>query len=246
MAITSKQRKEVELLIYKVMDILDPTEQNKTWYMNKFKGMTNDQFYEYFKQEFPLKFQMRTFEIEPKMDQITKALDTIHVPLMEKLYMPFLYADNKGRPVKTNYDAMVVYVPIKKMKQFLAKKNSMSINIDERNMKNGRLINKDKNGNMSDREMECLAVMGLPNTMREFSTYRADAMRAKDAFYATISEKNMVSLKDVEVSKQDSIARNTFNAYLIGAGMASNLIMTGYYLPHTVDKRAENRIHRES
>lgn len=83
MAITSKQRKEVELLIYKVMDILDPTEQNKTWYMNKFKGMTNDQFYEYFKQEFPLKFQMRAFEIEPKMDQITKALDTIHVPLME-------------------------------------------------------------------------------------------------------------------------------------------------------------------
>ena len=44
------------------MDILDPTEQNKTWYMNKFKGMTNDQFYEYFKQEFPLKFQMRAFE----------------------------------------------------------------------------------------------------------------------------------------------------------------------------------------
>ena len=94
--------------------------------------------------------------------------------------------------------------------------------------------------------MECLAVMGLPNTMREFSTYRADAMRAKDAFYATISEKNMVSLKDVEVSKQDSIARNTFNAYLIGAGIASNLIMTGYYLPHTVDKKTENRIHRES
>lgn len=56
----------------------------------------------------------------------------------------------------------------------------------------------------------------------------------------------MVSLKDVEVSKQDSIARNTFNAYLIGAGIASNLIMTGYYLPHTVDKRTENRIHRES
>lgn len=42
---------------------------------------------------------------------------------------------------------------------------------------------------MSDREMECLAVMGLPNTMREFSTYRADAMRAKDAFYATIQKR---------------------------------------------------------
>lgn len=244
--ITPKQRKAAETLIYKIMDILDKTESNKQWYMNKFKKMSNDQFYEFFKQEFPLKFQMRVFEIEPKMDQIDKALKYLKVPMMEKLYMPFLYTDSKGNPVKTNYEAMVIYVPIKKMKQFLSKKNSMSINIDERNMKTGRLISKDKNGNMTDREMECLAVMGLPNTMREFSTYRADAMRAKDEFYSTITEKNMVSLKDVDVSKEDSISRNTLNTYLLGAGMASNLIMTGYYLPITLDRRNEKRIHREN
>ena len=175
-----KARKEVENLIYKIMDILDPTNANSSWYKKKFASMSDNQFYEYFKQDFPLKFQMKLFDIEPKMYQIEKAAKTLNVPLMEKVYLPFIYTSNDGKPVKSNYEALVVYAPLKKMKQFLAKKNSMSINTDERNMKSGRLINKDKNGNTSDREMECLAVMGLSNTMRELATYRADTVKAKD------------------------------------------------------------------
>ena len=162
--------------------------------------------------------------------------------------MPFIYTDKDGRPVKTNYEALVVYVPLKKMKQFLAKKNSMSINTDDRNMKSGRLINKDKNGNTSDREMECLAVMSLPYTMREMSTYRADTVKAKDEFYSTIAEKHMVSLNDVEVAKTDSMARNTLNVYLIGAGVMSNLITVkdSYMLPYTADVKNSNKVRRES
>lgn len=243
--ITSKQRNEVETAIYQIMDILDPTHANTQWYMEKFSGMSNDQFYEYFKQDFPIKFQMKLFEIEPKMDQIMKCSEKLKVPIMEKLYMPFIYEDNNGNPVKTNYEAMVVYVPIKKMKQFLSKKNSMSISINERNMKSGRLIFKDKNGNMSDREMECLAVMGLPDTMREFSTYRADSMRAKNEFYGTISDKGMVSLDDIDVKKDDSISRNTLSTYLLGAGVYSNIILFNYMLPTTMDNRDEVRIHRK-
>lgn len=243
-----KARKEVENLIYKIMDILDPSEANSSWYKKKFASMSDKQFYQYFEQDFPLKFQMKLFDIEPKMYQIEKAAKTLNVPLMEKVYLPFIYTDDKGDPVKTNYEALVIYAPLKKMKQFLAKKNSMSINTDERNMKSGRLINKDKNGNTSDREMECLAVMGLPNTMREMSTYRADTVKAKDEFYSTIAEKNMVSLKDVEVAKDDSTARNTLNVYLIGAGVMSNLITVGnsYMLPYTADVRNSNKVRRES
>lgn len=243
-----KARKEVENLIYKTMDTLDPTESNSSWYKKKFAKMTDAQFVDYFKAEFPLKFQMKLFDIEPKMYQIENAAKSLGVPIMEKLYMPFIYTDKDGRPVKTNYEALVVYVPLKKMKQFLAKKNSMSINTDDRNMKSGRLINKDKNGNTSDREMECLAVMSLPYTMREMSTYRADTVKAKDEFYSTIAEKNMVSLNDVEVAKTDSMARNTLNVYLIGAGVMSNLIAIkdSYMLPYTVDNRSINKVRRES
>lgn len=242
MAFTKKTREQVELLIYKIMDTLDPTEQNSNWYKEKFAKMSDAQFLDFFKQEFPIKFQMKVFEIEPTMDKIYTAANALKVPIMEDLYMPFLYEDSNGKAVKTNYPALVIYCPIKKMKQFLSKKNSMSINITERNWKTGRLINKDKNGNTSDREMECLAVMGLPNTMREMSTYRADSMRAKTEFYATINEKNMVSLKDVDVSKDDSISRNTLNAYLLGSHINSNLINIGDYLSRTLEDKDKSRI----
>ena len=243
MAITKKQRKDVEMMIYKVMDLLDPTEQNSNWYKAKFKNMNDKQFEEYFKQVWPIKFQARAFEIEPKMDQICRALDFLHVPLMEDLYMPFLYKNKDNEPVKTNYPALVIYVPMRKMQQFISKKNSMSVDIDDRNMKTGRLINRDKNGNMSDREMECLAVMGLDKTLREFATYRGDSMKAKTEFYSTINDKNMVSLDDVDVAVTDSISRNTLNAYLIGAHINTNLINIGNYSPLTL--KDKHRIKRE-
>lgn len=246
MAITKKQRHDVEMLIYKVMDTLDPTEQNSAWYKEKFRNMNDDQFYKFFQQEFPIKFQMKVFEIEPNLEQMYAVMDNIlHVPVMENVNLPFLYRNKDGKPVGTNYKATVVYVPMKKMKQFLAKKNSMSINIDERNMKTGRLFGADKNGNTSDREFECMAVMGLEKTMKEFSTYRADTVNAKNEFYNTIATKGMVSLDDVDVSVDDSISRNTLNAYLIGAGINTNLINIGNYLPGTVKGKEAVKIKRQ-
>lgn len=85
--------------------------------------------------------------------------------------------------------------------------------------------------------MEALAVMGMENTMRELSTFRADTVKAKNEFYATIAAKNMVSLKDVFVEKDDSIARNTLNVYLIGAHINSNLINVGDYTPQTLKNK---------
>ena len=85
----NKARREVETLIYKTMDILDPTELNSAWYKEKFSKMSDKEFFDFFNQEFSLKFQMKLFEVEPKMEQIEKAAKFIKVPLMEYLYMPY-------------------------------------------------------------------------------------------------------------------------------------------------------------
>ena len=241
----NKARKEVELLIYKEMDILDPTESNSGWYKKKFAKMTDEEFIEFFKQDFPLKFQTRIFEIEPKMDQIVKALDNINVPLTEKITLPFLYKSKDGKAASTLYEALTIYVPIKKEKQFIAKKNSMSTNISNRDMKTGLLMNQDKNGNTSDREMECLAVMDCPKTMDELSTYRADAMNAKAEFYNNINVTGMVKQQDVSVSKDDSLSRNIINTYLIGAHINSNLLNEGNFLPYTLNQK-EKKTEREA
>ena len=240
----NKARREVETLIYRTMDILDPTESNSGFYKEKFAKMNDKQFYDFFNQEFSLKFQMKLFDIEPKMDTIEKAAKFLNVPLMEYLHMPYLYEDEKGNSVRTNYETLVVYVPIKKMKQFISKKNNMSLNIDDRNLKTGRLMNQDKSGQTSDREFECLVVMDCPKTMREMATYRADTVKAKEEFYNEISTKGMVSLDDVSVDREDSIGRKTLAIYFLGAGVYTNLLGDTYYLPYTLRKK-DNAVKRE-
>lgn len=231
-----KKRKEVEEMVYKVMDLLDPTKQNSQFYKAKFAKMNDKQFMNFFSQDFPLKFQTRLFEIEPSMKQISDTLDFIHVPMIEQMNLPFEYRAKDGTPVKSD-DALILYVPIRKVKQFLSKKNSMSTNISNRDMKSGLLQTVDKNGNTSDREMESLAVMGLDASMKELATYRADSMNAKDEFYSMINTTGMVRQSDVDVETSDSLARNELNVYLLGAGLNSNLINEGNYLRHTLTSR---------
>ena len=239
-----KKRKEVEELVYKVMDILDPTQQNSQFYKAKFAKMNDKQFIKFFSQDFPLKFQIRLFEIEPTMKQISDALDYIHIPMIEQMNLPFEYRSKDGTPVKSD-DALILYVPIRKVKQFLSKKNSMSTNISNRDMKSCLLQTVDKNGNTSDREMESLAVMGLDASMKELATYRADSMNAKDEFYSMINTTGMVRQSDVDVETSDSLARNELNVYLLGAGLNSNLINEGNYLRHTLTSRGR-KTERES
>lgn len=230
-----KSRLKVEEKIYKVMDILDTTGQNTEYYKTKFASMSDKEFYEFFDQDFPLKFQTKVFEIDPKITQITKALDTIGVPVEEKVTMPFLYKNKDGVPVKTQ-PVLVVYLPLKRLKQMVIKKTGFSVDISKRDYRTGLLIDTDKNGNSTDREFESLAVLGLDNTMKELATVRADAMSAKSEFYNQINTTGMVSLKDVDIKNSDSIARNLISAYLLGAHIQSNLINTDYLLPRTIQK----------
>lgn len=238
-----KARKEIETKIYKVMDILDPTQQNSSWYKKKFAKMNDKEFIDFFKQDFSLKFQFKLFEIEPKIDKISDALDAINVPMMEKVNMPFLYRNKDGVPVKSD-EALVVYTHVKRVKQFISKKNSNSTDITTRNMKDGLLLSVDKNGNTSDREFESLAVMGLKNTIKELATYRADSMNAKNEFYTNINMEGMVRMSDVDVKTADSLARNNLNVYLIGAGINSNLVNEGNYTPRTLSLK-QSRTTRE-
>ena len=238
-----KKRKECEEIVYKVMDILDPSGENSSFYKKKFAKLNDKEFIKFFEQDFPLKFQTKLFEIEPNMDQIDKALKFIGVPMMEKINMPFLYENKDGVPVKSE-DTLTVYVSLKKMKQFVSKKNSNSTNISSRDMKSGLLISIDKNGNTSDREFEALAVLSADNTMKELSTFRADAMEAKSEFYSIINTTGIVRLDDVKLDTKDSLARNYLNVWLLGAGINSNLINDGDYIPRTIDDK-ELKINRK-
>ena len=132
MANIKQARQKVEARIYKVMDKLDPTGQNTEYYKKKFGSMNDKQFYDFFKQDFPLKFQTKVFEIDPKIEDIIDALESIlKVPVTEEITLPFLYTNRDGKPVKSK-KVLVVYLPLKRMKQMVQKKTGYSVNIAKR------------------------------------------------------------------------------------------------------------------
>lgn len=239
----NKSRQKAEELVYKVMDELDHTGSNSEYYKALFAKMSDEDFMKFCKKDLPFRFHTKPFEIEPTMDDCKKALNVINVPLMEKVALRHLYENSEGKPVMSP-EALVVYIHIKKMKQFITKKNAMSTGIDERDMKTGLLISFDKNGKTSDREMESLVVLGLDETMKELSTWRADSMDAKSIAYQNINITGKISEKDIPNKNEDSLARNNLNVHLLGAMLNSNILNIDYILPKTL-KNKQRSVVRE-
>lgn len=231
-------RQKAEELIYKVMDTLDKEGYNSSYYKTLFAKMSDTQFMEFCKRNLPFRFHTKPFVIEPKMYDIEDALKILGVPLLEKVALPYLYVDKNGNPVWSK-ECMVIYIHVKKMKQFITKKNSTPTGIDNRDMKSGLLVSFDKGGKCSDREMEALAVMGLDATMEEMSTYRADYMDAKSAAYQTISTLGILSRDDIDIAETDSISKNTLNAYMVASLLNTNIINQDYLLPKTIADRKQ-------
>lgn len=231
-----KKRQEVEILVYKVMDALDPTGTNSTHYKEKFSNMSDAQFTKFLKTTFPFRFYSKPFEIEPTMTNIKNAADILGIPLTEKVSLPYLYKDKNGNPVKTK-ECAVLYTNTKKMKQFVTKKNGMSLDIDNRDMRTGLLNGVDKNGKMSDREFESLIINGNDETIKEFSRFRADAMEQKSQALNTINLTGTLSLSDLKSESDEVLSRNMLDAYFIGAQLKTNLISDTYQLNSTIKGR---------
>lgn len=238
------RRKKAEERIYEIMDIMDKTGANTAYYKEKFSKMSDTEFMNWAAKPLPIRFHTKPFEIEPNMSDIEDALNTLGTPLLEKVALPYLYVNKNGEPVWSK-EAMVVYIHIKKMKQFITKKNSTPLSIENRDMKTGLLVSHDKGGKTSDREMEALVVMGMDATMKEMSTFRADYMDAKSIAYQTITTTGKLSQKDVPLENEDSLSKNLLNAYMIGSLLNTNMLNVDYLLPATIENK-QRKVTRET
>lgn len=239
----NKKRMEVEKLIYDTLDAVDKTHTNSDYYKELFAGMNNDQFYKFAQRRLPFRFHQEIFKVEPKMYEIIDGFKVLDKPLFETVKLPYLFENPEGIPVESK-ECLVVYMHIKRMKQMITKKNSTAIEISQRDMKTGLLLNEDKGGKETDREFESLAVMGLENTMDEFARIRADGMRSKSEVYNIISTQGFVTAEDVVVDKTDSLAKNMLNVYFIGANIHTNLIDEGYMTPHTMKNKQQGIVRK--
>ena len=240
-----KKRQQAEDLIYRVLDKADVTHTNSDYYKELFAGMSDEQFYNFFKRRLPIRFHQSAFKVEPKMYEIAEAFKEMKVPLFERVNLPYLFKNEQGEPIQSK-EALVMYIHVKRMKQLLSKKTSNAIHIADRDMKTGLLLNHDKGGKTSDREFEAAAILNLDWTMDELARPRADGMVSKEKLYATIAEKGYVAAGDVQIEPSESLAQNLLYSYLIGADIITNLVGedNGYINPHTLANRKDKTIER--
>lgn len=241
--ITKEQREQIEALVIKVMDKADKTKSNSQYYQELFAKLNDAQFFKLISRRLPFRFHTGAFTVEPSMSDIFDAFKVLNKPLMEKVSLPYLYKNEAGQAIQTK-ECLVIYANIKRLKQMVIKKTNTAIEIAKRD-KTGRLLGEDKGGLESDKEFEGAMALGLENTVTEYARVRADAMRAKTQAYNNINVKGEVSFKDISSEKTDSLAKNMFNVYLIGANLHSNLIDEEYYTPHTL-KNKRKAVTRES
>lgn len=236
--ISKQKRNEIEALIYKVFDTVDKTGMNSEYYKRLFADMSDNDFYKFLQRRLPFRFHTELFTVEPKMYEIFDAFKVLDKPLLEKVNVPHVYQNEAGIPVQTK-ECVVVYIHLKRLKQTVAKKTHIAIDIEHRDMRTGLLNNVDKGGKETDREFESLAVMGLEYNMDEFSRPRADALKAVSQMNNVISSKGYVSEKDIDVEKDDSLAKNMLNVYLLGAHIMSNLVTEDYMTPYTLKQKQQ-------
>lgn len=240
--ISKAKRQQIEEYIYGFFDVLDKSGTNTEYYKRLFAGMSDQQFMKFLSKKYPFKFQMKQSVTEPSMADITKACDYTGVPLLEEIYLPYLYRDKNGNPVKTT-KCMVGYNHEKKVQQIVTKKSKWSLDTANRDMKSGRLIGADKGTAISDREFEGLATLGLYNTMYEFAKPKADALKAKAAMNAAISTKGYVTQEDIPNDPDDSLSRNLVNVFMTSALFETNLVDQDGYTAYTL-KMKQRQVER--
>lgn len=234
--ITKKQREEVETLIIKFFDTLDKSHTNSEYYKSLFADMTDEQFLKMMKTKFPFRLHYRPSVVEPTMKDIEDALNVIGVPMLEKINLGFLYQNKDGKPVQSK-KCLVGYTHHKKEQQMITKKNKWASEIENRDMKSGRLIGVDKGSGTSEREFESLTTFGLDKTMEEFTKPKADAMLAKNVMYGTIASTGMVKLEDLPDEIDDSLSKNLMNAFLIGCHISTNLMNRDNYTSQSLKNK---------
>lgn len=242
-ALSKAKRQKIEEYAIRFFDILDKSGTNSDYYKKLFARMNDDQFMKFISRKYPFKFQMRQSVTEPTMTDATKACDYTGVPLLEQVYLPYLYEDKDGNPVKSK-KCMVGYNHLKLVQQIITKKNKWGVEVENRDMKSGRLVGKDKGTAISDREFESLATLSLNDTMFEFAKPRADYLKAKAAMNSAISTKGYVTQEDIPNDNDDSLSRNLVNVYMMSALLESNLVNVDGYTAYTL-KNKSRKVERQ-
>lgn len=230
------KRKISEKLIYRTLDFMDPSGLNSAKYKNIFSTMSDEDYIRWVENDSENVFlEVVPFKNEPNIKDINKAAEFLGVPLEEEVYMR--HDGDTDNPVKLKHKVPVGYLQLKKMQQFLTKKNSFAISNEQRSMRFNQASGADSAAKITEPELYALTAIGADNILKELMGPRADA-DSKNEFYRKLSLDGFVSMTDLLDNVEGKRTLHVTSVYLTGMGINNDLIAPGYML--TLNKRKED------
>lgn len=117
----------------------------------------------------------------------------------------------------------------------MSKKNTYSLSIKQRNLKNNQVTGHDAIARISDLEVNALKAINADASLREFMGPRADSSDMKSELYNQISNYGYAELDTMTSNLANKRTLNTVSQYLIGAGLDNDLLVDDQRLINQLD-----------
>lgn len=239
----NNKRQQIQDLVIKTMQLMDPTGINAKKYQSMFQSMNDAQFKQWieaFLQDDKSNFRLDIEEFDDgkrslKFENIEKAANFLKVPLFEYVYLPHI-STNPNRPVRTKQPVLVGYLNIKRVQQFVTKKTGLSLDDTDRDEFTGKMKGDSKGGTTTGIENELLAGMGADKILSEISGSRADNVTEYNNMLSEIAEHGSVELENIKTNVYDKPTVLKADLFFMAMGIKTDLVSESYYSVEKIRK----------
>lgn len=235
MADIKTKRGQIETLIYRTMNALDPSGSNTGKYKAMFSKMNDTAFSKWVTQfladpKANIRLDIEEFDKSKtlKYENVEKAAKQMNLDLYEYVYLPHV-SSNPQRPVRTRTPVLVGYLNIKTVQQLQTKKSTGVINDLDRDDLTGIAKGESKGGTFSGIENEILIGIGADNVLSEVCGVRGDNMVEYENMLEKISETGSCSLKDIKTNALDKPTLLKTDLFLKAMGIKTDIVSEAYY-----------------
>lgn len=235
MADIKSKRGQIETLVYRTLNAMDPSGANTQKYKAVFSKMNDAAFSKWVTQflsdpKANIRLDIEEFDKTKslKYENIEKAAKGMNLDLYEYVYIPHVSSDPK-RPVRTRTPVLVGYLNVKTVQQMQQKKSTGVINDLDRDDLTGIAKGESKGGTFSGIENEILIGLGADNVLSEICGARGDNVVEYENMLEKISESGTCSLKDIKTNSLDKPTLLKTDLFLKAMGIKTDIVSEAYY-----------------
>jgi len=200
-AIPTVKINKAKKYILEKLSAIDTSEYNTKYYKNAFDNMSNEDFVKFVMNK-ELKVLDDFIDSNITYTNLMKLSKSMGIRTTERVTLPHVYRDDKGNPIVSDNEVLVLPLHIRKLSQTIFSKNKVALNSDKRNKFN-QPVDASKGARVNKEEANILLAGGYNNVLKEFYTMRSGHDVSEKLMHKAIQETGKVSLNEVDYLNPD-------------------------------------------